>query len=426
MQVDTRSEPAPVAGFDRRAWIVIGCAAAVVSIAMGIRQSFGVFLRPVGDDLALGRDALAFAIAIQHLLFGLAQPGVGWLADRFGALPVLAIGTVLYMAGLILAAVSTTTMGFTLTWGLLIGIGLSGTTYVVVLGVVGQVVPPERRGLAFGLVTAAGSFGMFAVVPVARGFIALSSWEGAHLWLTALASIMFLAALGLRRPQQRATPVRRISAPTPAADDPPFGPVARAASRHSGYWLLNAGFFVCGFHIAFIATHLPAYLEDSGIDPLVGTMALALIGLANIAGSFAFGWLSDRYRKKIVLSWLYLWRAIAIAVFVLVPLSPASALLFSAVIGFLWLGTIPPTSGLVAQMFGTRYLSTLYGMVFLTHQIGSFLGAYLGGVSFNLLGSYDAVWWVSVLLGVLAAILHLPIRDGRVEIATAPALKPVS
>ncbi len=385
-----------------RAVAVLVCGAAIVAVAMGVRQSFGIFLRPVAMDLGIGREAFAFAIAIQNLLFGLAQPAVGLIADRLGAGRVVAAGAVVYAAGLVLATVSRDPATLSVTLGILVGLGLSGTTYVVVLGAVGRAVAPERRSLAFGIVTAAGSFGMFAVVPGAQAVLTSFDWQIAFLALAASVALTGLLGLGV------------AGRPDPAAGGAPPQSVIAAldeAGRRSGYWLLSLGFFVCGFHIAFIATHLPAYLADHAISPQASAYALAMIGLFNILGSYGFGALGGRWRKKYLLAAIYLARAALFAVFLIVPLTPVAAIAFGAAIGFLWLGTVPLTSGMVAQMFGARYLSMLYGVVFLWHQLGSFLGVWLGGIAYDLTGSYDMVWLAALALGVIAAAIHLPIKD---------------
>ncbi|HET8727192.1 MAG TPA: MFS transporter [Alphaproteobacteria bacterium] len=399
--------------FTRTAWITLICGAVIVTLAMGIRQSFGIFLRPISMDLEIGRQVFGFAIALQNLFFGMAQPVVGAIADRYGAGRVIAVGAVLYAAGLVLTTFSADPLTLNVTFGVLIGLALSGTTYVVVLGAVGRAVPREKRSVAFGLTTAAGSFGMFAVVPGAQALLTGFGWHGAFALMAIMVSMIAILGIGL------------AGKPANAADSGPdqtWGQALAEAGRHSGYWLLNAGFFVCGFQLAFVGTHLPAFLRDNGISPSVGANALALIGLFNIAGSYLFGMLGGRYRKKYLLSGLYFARAAVIALFLLLPLTPATALLFGAGIGFLWLATVPLTSGLVGQVFGVRYLSMLYGIVFMSHQVGSFFGAWLGGVDYDLTGSYSTVWLISIVLGVLAGILHWPIADrpvGRLCAAAA-------
>ena len=393
----------------RAAVAVLTAGVAILIFAMGIRQAFGIFLTPVAIDLEIGRQAFGLAIAVQNLLWGLAQPAVGAIADRFGAVRVTIVGALLYAAGLALTTMASDPLGLNVTLGVLIGLALSGTTYVTVLGAVGRVVPAERRSLAFGLCTAAGSFGMFAVVPGAQALLDAFGWQEAFLILAIAVSLLVPLSLGLR-------PADRVTTSS-AAGGQSLWQAVRQARGHGSYWLLNAGFFVCGFHVAFIATHLPAYLGDNGMPMAVNGWALAMIGLFNIFGSYIFGLLGGRLRQKYVLSALYLARAGVIALFVMVPLTPTSAILFGAAIGFLWLGTVPLTSGLVAKFFGVQYLSMLYGFVFMFHQIGAFLGAWGAGYAFDVFGSYDAVWIASIALGLFAALIHLPIRD-------APALRP--
>lgn len=399
----------------RSAIVVVVSGALIVTLSMGIRQSFGLFLRPISMDLGTGREVFAFAIALQNLLFGLVQPFVGMLADHVGAGRIVLGGTVLYVLGLVLAALSTDSTGLFITLGLLVGLALSGTTFVVVLGAVGRAVPPERRSLAFGITTAGGSLGQFLVVPGAQGLLSGFGWPTALLILAVAAGTMGVLALGVAGKPDHGGAGGAIRHGT-------LRGALTTAARHRGYWLLNAGFFVCGFHIAFIATHLPAFLTDRALPIETGAMALALIGLFNIAGSYLFGLWGGRHRKKYLLSALYLLRAVIIGVFLSVPVSTTSALLFASAIGFLWLGTVPLTSGLVAQIFGIRYLSTLYGIVFLSHQLGSFLGAWLGGYVYDITGSYELTWQLSIALGVLAAALHWPIRDQAVDMAPRPAL----
>lgn len=371
-------------------------------LAMGIRQSFGIFLTPIAIDLEIGRQAFGLAIAVQNLLWGLAQPFVGAIADNFGAMRVTVVGALLYAGGLALAASSSDPLGLNVSLGVLVGLALAGTTYVTVLGAVGRVVPPERRSLAFGLCTAAGSFGMFAVVPGAQALLDHLGWRDAFLVLTVAISALIPLALGFRASD------RRIAAYSGTQS---IGAAIREAREHSGYWLLNAGFFVCGFHVAFVATHLPAYLADNSMPPSVSAWSLAMIGLFNIFGSYLFGAMGGRFRQKWVLSGIYAARAVVIALFMLVPLSGVSAIAFGAGIGFLWLGTVPLTSGIVAQVFGVRYLSMLYGVVFASHQVGAFLGAWGGGWAYDALGSYESIWLASIALAIFAALIHLPIKD---------------
>jgi MFS family permease len=388
----------------RSPWIALLCGAVIVTIAMGLRQSYGLLLRPVELEIGVGREAFGLAIALQNLLLGLAQPFVGALADRHGAGRVAAAGGLLYAVSLVLASQAAGAFGLQMTLGTLLGLAMTGVTFVVVLGAVGRFVPAEKRGLAFGIVTAGGSVGQFLLVPAMQIAIAGLGWRGALLAGAALSAAMIVLAAGIAgrpsaAPSASAVPQQSIKA------------ALRQAGGHSGYWLLNLGFFVCGFHVAFIATHLPAFLADQGLDPSVGARALALVGLFNIFGSYAFGLSADRLRKKNVLAAIYFGRAVVIAGFLAVPFTPLSATVFACAMGFLWLGTVPLTSGLVGQIFGVRYLSTLFGIVFMSHQIGAFFGAWAAGLLFERTGSYDLAWTVSIVLAIIAGVANLPIRD---------------
>lgn len=386
----------------KKPWIVISCAAFIVTLAMGVRQAFGLFMPQMSISLGIGRESFGLAIAISNLVFGLAQPFVGALGDRYGAGRVVLAGTVLYVAGLIGAASVGSAIGLHLTFGFLVGLGLAATTFVIVLGAVGRVVPAERRGLAFGIVTAGGSLGQFLVVPGAAMLLSELGYRLALIVLAGLVALCAVLAIGV------------AGKPGSALQEEPRQSLREAlaqAAGYPGYWLLNAGFFVCGFHIAFIATHFPAYLQDQGLGLSLGATALALVGLFNIFGSYLFGLSGDFWRKNYVLSGLYAARGVVIALFLLTPLTTASALAFAGAMGFLWLGTVPLTSGLVSVMFGVRHLSMLYGIVFLSHQVGSFFGSWAAGYYFDRDGNYDWAWAVSIGLSVLAALVHLPIRD---------------
>ena len=386
----------------KRPWTVILCGAAVVTLAMGVRQAFGLFLPQMSAALEISRGSFGLALALQNLLFGLAQPVVGAIADKHGAGRVIFFGALLYVAGLIAAAMATNAIGLHLSFGVAIGMALSATTFVVVLGAVGRVVPAEQRSLSFGIITAGGSLGQFLVVPAGQMLLADLGYRLALIALAGLIALCCALAVGL------------AGKPVAAAQDASsqsLSDALREASGHSGYLLLNAGFFVCGFHVAFIATHFPAYLNDRGLGLQIGASALALIGLFNIFGSYVFGMAGDRFRMKWLLSAIYGLRAVIITLFLVLPLTSTSALLFAAGMGFLWLGTVPLTSGLVGRIFGIRYLSTLYGVVFLSHQLGSFFGAWAAGYVYDMFGSYDAAWGASIVLGILAMLIHLPIRD---------------
>lgn len=394
-------QTSPSASPARTAWITVACAAIIVTLSMGVRQSFGLFLQPISLDLGSGREAFGMAIALQNLLWGLAQPFVGALADRHGAGRLVAFGAALYGAGLFLAAHIGSTLGLHLSLGVMIGLALSSTTFVVLLGAVGRVVPEHQRSLAFGITTAGGSLGQFLVVPGAQALIGELGWRVALMVLAAVLAVAVALAAGVAgKPQEQA-----------GAMPQSMTEALREAGGHRDYLLLVVGFFVCGLHLAFIATHLPAYLADKGLPPGVGAMSLALVGLFNIFGSYLFGVWGGRWPKNLLLAGIYFARTVATVAFLLAPISAASALIFASVMGFLWLGTVPLTSGIVGSMFGTRYLSTLFGIVFLSHQVGSFFGAWAAGYAYDLRGSYDAAWISAILLGLFATVLHLPIRE---------------
>jgi MFS family permease len=373
----------------------------IALITFGVRAGFGVFLAPISTDLGWGREVFAFAIAIQNLVWGAAQPVAGGIADRYGSGRVLAVGGILYAAGVYLMSISTSPLEMQMSAGVLIGLGLAGASFAVVLAAIGRAVAPEKRSFALGLGTAAGSLGQFLLVPVGQGLLAEYGWTMALVLL----SILSLAIIPL------AGALTGRSKATLGEADQALGAALREAGGHSSYMYLTAGFFVCGFQVVFIAIHLPTYITDIGLPAELGGYALALVGLFNVIGSIAAGYLGGRFSKKYLLTGIYLARSIVIAAFVLAPPSATGVLLFSAAMGLLWLSTVPLTSGLVAQFFGVRYMATLFGIVFFSHQIGSFLGVWLGGYLFDATGSYDIVWWINVALGLGAAILHWPIVE---------------
>ena len=403
------ASPAPEANLSRKAWIMILTGALIVTLSMGVRQAFGLFLRPMGLDLEIDRQTFGLVIAAQNLLFGLVQPFVGAWADKYGAGKVAVGGALVYGAGLLIAASAADAMGLMLGFGVLTGLAMSGVTFVVVLGAVGRIVPPGKRTLAFGIVTAGGSLGQFLVVPAAQGLLDTLDWRLTLFVMAALVALIIPLALG-------------VAGKPPAADARdglPLGQALAEAGRHPSFWLLNLGFFVCGFHIAFVGTHLPAYIRDEGLSAGVGAGALALIGLFNIAGSWLWGAWGSKHSKKALLAGLYALRGVAIAIFLIVPLSPASVLVFAAAFGFLWLGTVPLTTGLVGQIYGVRHLSALGGIVFLSHQVGAFLGAWTAGLAFDATGSYAVIWLISIGLAAMAALANLPIRE-------APLVRPAA
>ncbi|OUE36932.1 MFS transporter [Billgrantia desiderata SP1] len=388
----------------RHSLLLILLGSLVISLAMGLRHGFGLFLEPMSSDLGWGREVFAFALALQNLIWGFAQPFTGALADRYGAARVVVIGGALYALGLLFMGISESALGMSLSAGLLIGLGLSGTTFSVILGAVGRAVAPEKRSMAMGIVSAAGSFGQFAMLPGTLGLLGWLGWSAALLAMGALAAMMVpLGAMLKDRPSAR------------LATDLSLRGALDEAAGHRGFWLLCLGFFVCGFQVVFIGVHLPGYLFDNGLALHVGSTVLALVGLFNIFGTYAAGWLGGIYSKPRLLSWLYLTRGAVIAAFVFMPLSPASAYLFGIAIGLLWLSTVPLTNGIVAAVFGVRHLSMLGGIVFLFHQVGSFTGVWLGGMLYDLHGDYDVVWKLAILLSVIAALLHWFISEAPIE-----------
>lgn len=387
----------------RGAVVVLSCGIVVLILSFGIRTSFGIFLTPVTESLAIGRESFALAMAVQNLLWGLAQPFAGAVADRYGPGRVTALCGGLYVLGLYLMSQATTSGDLMLSTGVLIGLALSGTGFPVILAVIGRSVPEEKRSLFLGIGSAGGSSGQLVMVPAGHLLLEGFGWVNALLMLAVVTTVMV--------PLAAAFAGRTGSSGIGFVRDQSMGDAIREASRHSGFWFLTAGFFVCGFHVAFIGTHLPAFIVDNGRSAAIGAASLSVIGLGNMFGSFAWGYMGGRYSKKYLLSVLYLARSAVFTVFLLVPLSDLSIIVFSAVIGMLWLGTVPLTSGLVAQIFGVRYMAMLFGFVFFSHQLGSFLGAWFGGYIYDRTGSYGPVWWTSVALGLVAAALHWPIKD---------------
>ena len=389
-------------------WVIILCGATAMTLSLGIRASFGLFLGPISVDLAMSREAFAIAIAGQNLLWGITAPIAGGIADKFGPIRVCVVGGLVYTAGLLLAS-SGISIGAVQTGLVMVGMALGISGFAVVLGAVGRAAPPEHRSLALGIASAGGSFGQFAIVPISQAFLSSFGWSTALVLLAAISFAIVPLSWGLG--ERKIVPGMQQT----------IGDAVREASRHSGFWLLTAGFFVCGFQVTFVATHLPAFIADKGLPAWLGAASLSLIGLFNIAGTLLAGWLGGRYRKKYVLAVLYLLRSLTFVLFLVAPLSEFSVLAFGAALGFLWLGTVPLTSGLVAQIFGPAYMSMLYGVVFFSHQVGSFLGAWLGGRVFDATGSYDPIWWASVALGIFAALMHAPIADKPLARAPAPA-----
>lgn len=381
--------------------IAVGCAIAL--IAFGPRSALGQFLTPLSFDRGWGREAFSLAIAVQNLLWGVAQPLAGGIADRFGPTRVLCAGAILYAAGLAWMAYATSTLALDLSAGVLIGFGLAGCSFPLVVGALGKLVPENRRAFAFGAGTAAGSFGQFLFSPLAHALIDAFSWQTALLTFAGIMLLVLPLSLVL------ATPAGAASFPAVRAQSSKQALVE--AFGHRSYLLLVLGFFTCGFQLAFVTVHLPAYLLDRGLGADIGAWTIALIGLFNIVGSLSSGWLAARVPKRFILSFIYFARALVIVVFISLPASTTATLIYGAVTGLLWLSTVPPTSGLVALMFGTRWLTMLFGFAFFSHQVGGFLGVWLGGAVFESTGSYNLVWWLSAFFGVASAIINLPIVE---------------
>ena len=385
---------------------VLLCGAAIVTLSMGIRHGFGLWLQPITTAQGWTRETFAFALAIQNLAWGVFGIFAGMLADRFGAFRVLVGGALLYAAGLAGMALSTSSWVFALTAGVLIGAAQAGTTYAVIYGVIGRQIAPEKRSWAMGVAAAAGSFGQFLMVPVEGFLISAFGWQEALLVLAVFVLLVAPLALGLREPG--------FGGSAAAPREQTIGQALREAFGYRSFQLLMAGYFVCGFQVVFIGVHMPSYLKDNGLSPQVASYALALIGLFNVFGTYAAGALGQRMLKKNILAFIYFARAVAIAVFLWAPLTPASVYVFSAVMGLLWLSTVPPTNATVAQIFGVAHLSMLGGFVFFSHQVGSFMGVWLGGVLYDRTGSYDIVWYISIALGVFAALINLPVREAPI------------
>ncbi|TVT50878.1 MAG: MFS transporter [Denitromonas halophila] len=393
--------------------LVIVCGGLILSLALGMRHSFGLFLQPMSFDYGWGRETFAFAIALQNLLWGIAQPFTGMVADRFGAGRVVVFGALAYVAGLVLMPLSDSGMTLSLSAGLLVGLGLSGTGFSIIYGAVGRAVPPHRRTAALGTAGALGSLGQFAMLPFAQSLISSAGWADALWVLAATVAVALLLAVVVAEP-------RTATAPSATPPQGLWSALTEAFS-HRGFWLLGLGFLACGFQLAFIGNHLPAFLTDQGLNANVGMRALALVGLFNVLGTWAWGQMGVHWRAKNLLSILYLLRAGLTAAYMVLPVTATTTYVFAAGMGFLWLGTAPLTSAVLSQIFGVRYISTLFGFVFFSHQVGSFLGVWLGGLVFDATGSYDVVWTLSVGLGVLAALLHYPIDDRTPAAAPVPA-----
>ena len=382
---------------------VLAFGAAIVTLSMGIRHGFGLWLQPITQAQGWTRETFAFAIAVQNLSWGVFGIFAGMVADRFGAFRVIAGGAVLYALGLAGMALSPTGLLFTLTAGVLIGAAQAGTTYAVIYGVIGRNISADKRSWAMGVAAAAGSFGQFLMVPAESFLISSLGWQTALLVLGGAVLLIAPMVLGLRE--------TGFSGGTLVKRDQSIGQALREALKYPSFQMLMAGYFVCGFQVVFIGVHMPSYLKDKGLSPQVAGYALALIGLFNVFGTYAAGVLGQTIAKKKILATIYFSRAVVIAVFLAAPLSPASVYIFSSVMGLLWLSTIPPTNAVVAQIFGIQHMSMLSGFIFFSHQVGSFMGVWLGGFLYDRTGSYDIVWYIAIGLGVLAALVNLPVRE---------------
>ena len=386
---------------------VLICGATIVTLSMGIRHGFGLWLQPITQAQNWTRENFAFAIAIQNIAWGISGIFAGMVADRFGAFRVIIVGAILYALGLVGMAHSPTPFLFTMSAGVLIGMAQAGTTYAVIYGVIGRNVPADRRSWAMGVAAAAGSFGQFLMVPTEGFLISRFGWQEALVILGIASLLIVPLSWGLREPG--------FGAGKAAPREQSILQALREAFKYPSFQLLMAGYFVCGFQVVFIGVHMPSYLKDKGLSPQVASYALALIGLFNVFGTYAAGALGQRMPKKNILSFIYFARAAAISVFLLVPLSPVSVYVFASAMGLLWLSTVPPTNATVAQIFGVAHLSMLGGFVFFSHQVGSFMGVWLGGFLYDRTGSYDVVWYIAIALGIFAGLVNLPIKEAPIQ-----------
>jgi MFS family permease len=404
--------PISAAGSWRTPLVIVVCGCLIGMLTFGPRSTFGFFMQPMSREFAWGRDVFGLALAIQNLLWGIGQPIAGAIADRFGSLRVISVGALMYAAGLITMRYSATPLSLDISAGVLIGFGLSGCSFNLVLSAFGKLLPPEWRGVALGAGTAAGSLGQFIFAPFGVAMLDNFGWQPALTVFSCLMLLVVPLSLALATPSPTTGPVAVVEQQT-------FKQALAEAFGHRSYVLLVLGFFTCGFQLAFITVHLPAYLVDRGVPVQVGGWVIATIGLFNIIGSLSVGWLQSRMPKRYILSVIYFVRAMSIVAFISLPITTFSAVVFGVVTGLTWLSTVPPTSSLVAMMFGTRWLATLYGFAFFSHQVGGFLGVWLGGVVFERFNSYTPIWWLSVLFGVLSALINLPIVEAPVVRAVA-------
>jgi len=394
--------------------LILVCGCLISMIGFGPRSTLGFFLTPMSNAHGWGRDVFALALALQMLLWGAAQPFVGAIADRFGPVLVLCVGAVLYATGLVWMTYAATPGALYLSGGVLIGFGLAGCSFTVVIGAFGKLLAPQWRSVSFGLGTAAGSLGQFLFSPMAVALNGVFDWHVTLLIFSAVVLLILPLSLALAAPAENETPAQKAAQQS-------VRQALGEALTHRSYIYLVLGFFTCGFQIFFITVHLPAYLVDRGLSADIGAYTIATVGLFNIVGSISAGYLSNKMPKRYLLSSIYLLRSVAIVVYIVMPVSVASSIIFGAVMGLLWLSTVPPTNALVAIMFGTRWLTMLAGFAFFSHQVGGFLGVWLGGVMFERTGSYDLIWWLAILLGVLAALVNLPIKETPVARVAAAA-----
>jgi MFS family permease len=405
MSVQSATSKSASAGTWRTPLVILICGCLIGAVGYGPRSALGLFLTPMSATYGWSRDVFALALALQIIIWGTAQPFVGAIADRFGLFRVLVVGAVLYCAGLTLMAYSTTPLMLDLSAGLLLGMGVAGTSFTLVMAAFAKLMPPEWRSISFGAGTAAGSFGQFLFSPLAVGFIHGFGWQHAMVAFAIIALFIAPLAIALRTP-----PMDAHVKPGAAIQQSLLQALVEAFG-HRSYILLVLGFFTCGFQLLFVTVHLPSYLVDRGLSVDAGAWTLGTIGLFNIIGSVTSGWLGDRMPKRYLLSIIYLLRSVVVIVFISLPVTQISAMIFGAAIGLLWLSTVPPTSALVAIMFGTRWVATLFGFAFFSHQVGGFLGVWLGGFLFERTGSYNVVWWISVVLGIVSALINLPIVE---------------
>jgi len=404
--------PTSSIGTWRTPLVIVICGCAIALLSFGPRSSLGFFVQPMSREFSWGRDVFGLALAVQNLLWGLGQPIAGAIADRFGILRVMCLGAALYAVGLVMMRYATTPLSLDISAGVLIGFGLSGCSFNLVLSAFSKLLPPERRGLALGAGTAAGSFGQFIFAPFGVAMIDHLGWQAALMVFAGLMILIVPLSLALATSPG-------ASSHAPVADQQSFKTALGEAFGHRSYVLLVLGFFTCGFQLAFVTVHLPSYLVDRGLPAQTGGWVVATIGLFNIIGSLGVGWLQNRLPKRYILSMIYFVRGLSIIAFISFPITTFSAIMFGIITGLTWLSTVPPTSALVAQMFGTRWLATLYGFSFVSHQVGGFLGVWLGGIVFERFGSYTPIWWLSVLFGMLSALINLPIVE-------APVVRPVA